>query len=167
ELDDDCKLRLRKNPLRILDCKVDGKKDFVLSAPLIGDHLCEPCAAHFEQVQTGLAAEGVGFRHDPRLVRGLDYYTRTAFEFVSATLSPAQATVCGGGRYDGIAEVLGGPSTPGVGFGMGLCGVLLASAGGGLARAAAGVLRCFVVTIGERGRRVGGARGGGLPFAGG
>jgi histidyl-tRNA synthetase len=157
ELDDDCKMRLRTNPLRILDCKVDGKKDFVLSAPLISDHLCEPCAAHFEQVQRGLAAESVGFRHDPRLVRGLDYYTRTAFEFVSAALSPAQATLCGGGRYDDLAEVLGGPPTPGVGFAMGLDRVLLAMENEGLPLPPARVLRCFVVTIGERGRRVGGS----------
>ena len=155
DLDEDCKKRLRTNPIRILDCKVDGGKSFVLSAPLISDHLCEPCAAHFEQVRVGLTAEGVAFDHDARLVRGLDYYTRTAFEFVSAALSPAQATVCGGGRYDGLAEVLGGAPTPAVGFAMGLDRVLLAMQDEGLPLPPARALRCFVVTIGDRGREVG------------
>jgi histidyl-tRNA synthetase len=155
ELDEDCRSRLHTNPLRVLDCKVDGTKDFVLSAPLISDHLCEECAAHYDQVQAGLAAEGVVYHHAPRLVRGLDYYTRTAFEFVSGALSSAQGTVCGGGRYDGLAEVLGGPSTPGVGFAMGLDRVLLAMENEEIPLPPERVLRCFVVTIGEPGGRAG------------
>jgi histidyl-tRNA synthetase len=148
DLDEDCRARLRTNPMRVLDCKVDGQKDFVVAAPLISDHLCEPCAEHFAAVCTSLDAAGIGFEHDPRLVRGLDYYTRTAFEFVSGALSPGQATVCGGGRYDGLAEVLGGAPTPGVGFGMGLDRVLLAMEGEGVDPAPARTPRCFVVAIG-------------------
>ncbi len=149
DLDDDCRRRLRTNPLRVLDCKVDGQKDFVLAAPAVSDHLCAPCAEHFGAVRAGLAAEGVAFELAPSLVRGLDYYTRTAFEFVAPSLAGTQAeTVCGGGRYDGLAELLGGPPTPGVGFGMGLDRVLLAMERESLpAPERAGGL-CFVVGIG-------------------
>lgn len=155
DLDDDCRARLRTNPMRVLDCKVDGQKDFVLSAPLISDHLCEPCAEHFAAVRGALGSAGIEFEHDPRLVRGLDYYTRTAFEFVSGALSPGQATVCGGGRYDGLAEVLGGPPTPGIGFGMGLDRVVLAMEGEGIGLPAARTPRCFVVAIGPDARAAG------------
>jgi histidyl-tRNA synthetase len=149
ELDKDCRARLHVNPMRILDCKVDGSKPFVLDAPLISDHLCEACAAHFAAVRSALDGYGVAYEHDPRLVRGLDYYTRTAFEFVSAALSPAQATVCAGGRYDGLAEELGGPPTPGVGFALGLDRVLLAMDGEGSATPEGRGPTCFVVAIGE------------------
>ncbi len=157
ELCKDCKTRLRVNPLRVLDCKVDGGKTFVLAAPVISDHLCTECAGHFAAVRGGLDAEDVPFEHDPRLVRGLDYYARTAFEFVSGALSPAQATVCGGGRYDGLAEVLGGPPTPGVGFALGLDRTLLAMEEEGLPLPRAVGLTCFVVSLGE-GARAAGAR---------
>jgi histidyl-tRNA synthetase len=166
ELDEDCRVRLRTNPLRVLDCKVDGAKPFVLEAPAISDHLCDACARHFDAVRSGLRDAGVAFEHDPRLVRGLDYYTRTAFEFVSGALSPAQATVCGGGRYDGLAEVLGGPATPGVGFALGLDRALLAAEE---ARAEAEpALVCFVVSISGRAaatRLVEALRGAGLSAA--
>ncbi len=152
DLCDDCQQRLRSNPLRVLDCKVDGKKAFVLAAPMISDHLCGPCAAHFAAVRAGLDGAGIDYQHDPRLVRGLDYYTRTAFEFVSGVLSEAQATVCGGGRYDGLAEVLGGPPTPGVGFALGLDRVLLAMEGEGVELPSPRGLRCFVVAVGEQAR---------------
>lgn len=152
DLCDDCQQRLRSNPLRVLDCKVDGKKAFVLAAPVISDHLCGPCAAHFAAVRAGLDGAGIDYQHDPRLVRGLDYYTRTAFEFVSGVLSEAQATVCGGGRYDGLAEVLGGPPTPGVGFALGLDRVLLAMEGEGVELPSPRGLRCFVVAVGEQAR---------------
>ena len=124
---------------RIEACRAVSK-----DAPKLVDELCGPCREHFDAVQSGLREEGVAFRLEPTLVRGLDYYTRTAFEFVSGALHEAQATFCGGGRYDGLAEVLGGPPTPGVGFGMGLDRVLLAMRGGGYRdgdRAAAGRLR--------------------------
>jgi histidyl-tRNA synthetase len=147
ELDEDCRTRLRTNPMRVLDCKVDGKKDFVLSAPLISDNLCEPCSEHFDLVRAGLDGAGISFEHDPRLVRGLDYYTRTAFEFVSGVLGGQQSSICGGGRYDGLAQALGGPALPAVGFGIGLDRVLLAMEGEGLDPPAPRSPQCFVVAI--------------------
>ena len=153
DLDDDCRARLHTNPLRVLDCKVDGRKDYVLAAPLISDHLCEPCATHFAAVKDGLSAAGIGFELDPHLVRGLDYYTRTAFEFISGASPRAQAaTVCGGGRYDRLAELVGGPSTPGIGFGMGMDRVLLAMQGEGVELPGPRGARCFVVAVGEAGQ---------------
>ncbi|MEA2580611.1 MAG: histidyl-tRNA synthetase [Actinomycetota bacterium] len=152
QLCEDCQQRLQSNPLRILDCKVDGKKSFVLDAPVISDHLCEPCREHLASLLAGLDRAGMPYEHDPRLVRGLDYYTRTVFEFVSGALSAAQATVCGGGRYDGLAEVLGGPPTPGVGFAMGLDRVLLAMEGESVPLPEPRGLRCFVVAVGEAAR---------------
>jgi histidyl-tRNA synthetase len=170
ELDEDCRARLHANPLRILDCTVDGSKPFVLNAPLISDHLCEACADHFAAVRSALERVGVAYEHDPRLVRGLDYYTRTAFEFVSAALSPAQATVCAGGRYDGLAEQLGGPPTPGVGFALGLDRVLLAMEDEGVQMPQGRGPTCFVVAIGEgatdaAGRLVADLRGAGVAAA--
>jgi histidyl-tRNA synthetase len=155
ELDEDCRIRLRTNPLRVFDCKVDGPTPLVQEAPLISDHLCQACAEHFADVRNGLDAFGVAFVHDPRLVRGLDYYTRTAFEFVSGALSQAQAAVCGGGRYDGLAEVLGGPPTPGVGFALGLDRTLVALDAEGGERPSARPVACFVVAIGSEAADVG------------
>jgi histidyl-tRNA synthetase len=155
ELDEDCRTRLRTNPLRVFDCKVDGQTPLVLGAPLISEHLCRACAEHFASVRTGLDAAEIAFVHDARLVRGLDYYTRTAFEFVSASLSRAQATVCGGGRYDGLAEVLGGPPTPGVGFAIGLDRVVLALREEGATLPAELGVACFVVSIGPAASEVG------------
>jgi histidyl-tRNA synthetase len=152
ELDEDCRKRLRTNPLRVLDCKVDGSKDFVLAAPAISDHLCDPCAEHFADVRARLDRAGIAYVHDPRLVRGLDYYTRTAFEFLSGVLADTQAaTVCGGGRYDGLAEVLGGAPTPAVGFGLGVDRVLLAMRREDVPIPPQRVVRCFVVAIGDEG----------------
>jgi histidyl-tRNA synthetase len=156
ELDADCRARMHTNPLRVFDCKVDGKKPVVLEAPVISDHLCGPCSEHFAAVRDGLDRAAIAFEHDPRLVRGLDYYTRTAFEFVSGALerhgarSPGStaSTVCGGGRYDGLAELLGGPPTPGVGFGIGLDRVLLAVEGEGVTPPASRTPTCFIVAIG-------------------
>jgi histidyl-tRNA synthetase len=158
ELDQDCRTRLEKNPLRVFDCKVDGQKDFVLAAPTIAEHLCEPCAAHFAEVRAGLDSAGVVYELDPRLVRGLDYYTRTAFEWVSDVLAENKAgTVNAGGRYDGLAEALGGPATPGVGFALGLDRVLLAMDGEGRPVPAPRSPRCFVVAIGDDARARGAA----------
>jgi histidyl-tRNA synthetase len=148
ELDEDCRTRLRTNPLRVFDCKVDGKTPLVLGAPVISDNLCQACAEHFAAVRNGLDAEGVAFEHDSRLVRGLDYYTRTTFEFVAGGLSQAQGTVCGGGRYDGLAEVLGGPATPGVGFALGLDRLLLALQDAGAEPPGEAAVACFVVALG-------------------
>lgn len=119
ELCDTCKDRYDKNPMRILDCKVDGDKDVIKNAPRILDHICDECNDHFDQVKKYLRILGMDFEVDSDIVRGLDYYNRTAFEFISSDIG-AQSTVCGGGRYDGLVEDIGGPSTPGVGFGMGI-----------------------------------------------
>jgi histidyl-tRNA synthetase len=155
ELDEDCRTRLRTNPLRVFDCKVDGQTPLVLGAPVISDNLCQPCAEHFAAVRNGLDAAGIAFEHDPRLVRGLDYYTRTTFEFVSGSLSQAQGTVCGGGRYDGLAEVLGGPSTPGVGFALGLDRLVVALQEEEVALPGPSGLACFVVSIGSEAAQAG------------
>ncbi len=114
-----CLTRLEKNPMRILDCKDAGCKELSKDAPLILDHICTDCREHFEQVQAYLTAMDIPFEIDPRIVRGLDYYNRTVFEFVSCDLG-AQSTVCGGGRYDGMTTQLGGEDYPGIGFAMGI-----------------------------------------------
>ena len=155
ELDEDCRTRLRTNPLRVFDCKVDGKTPLVLGAPLISEYLCQACSEHFAAVRNGLDAAEIAFVHDARLVRGLDYYTRTAFEFVSGSLSQAQATLCGGGRYEGLAVVLGGPPTPGVGFAIGLDRVLLALREEGATLPGELGVACFVVSIGPDASQVG------------
>jgi histidyl-tRNA synthetase len=153
ELDQDCRDRLERNPLRVFDCKVDGEKDFVLAAPTIAEHLCEACATHFAEVRATLDDAGIAYRSDPRLVRGLDYYTRTTFEWVSDVLATSKAgTLNAGGRYDGLAEELGGPATPGVGFAMGLDRVLLAMEEEGAPISAPRGPRCFVVAIGAEAR---------------
>ncbi len=122
---EDCRERLEKNPLRVLDCKEDSKKDVVKAAPEITDCLCEECREKFESLQKYLTALGISYEVDPRLVRGLDYYTNTAFEIQYTPLG-AQSAICGGGRYDGLVEEIGGPHTPSVGFAVGLERLLLA-----------------------------------------
>ena len=119
ELCGDCKTRFEKNPLRLLDCKEENCKKINVNAPKILDYLCDECGAHFEEVKTCLTLAGVEYEVDPRIVRGLDYYTRTVFEFVSTSIG-AQGTVCGGGRYDGLIEQLGGKPTPAVGYAAGI-----------------------------------------------
>ena len=115
----DCKTRYEKNPLRLLDCKEENCKKINAAAPSMLDYLCEDCKAHFEEVKSCLTLAGVEYEIDNRIVRGLDYYTRTVFEFVSTAIG-AQGTVCAGGRYDGLIEELGGNSVPAVGFAAGL-----------------------------------------------
>ena len=115
----DCKTRYEKNPLRLLDCKEEECKRINATAPKMLDYLCEDCKTHFETLKTCLDAAGVAYEIDPRIVRGLDYYTRTVFEFVSTSIG-AQGTVCAGGRYDGLIEQLGGNPTPAVGFAAGI-----------------------------------------------
>ncbi len=123
ELCDDCRERRRTNPLRVLDCKNPACQGVLAGAPRITDHLCDDCAAHFAAVREHLDARGVAYTLDHTLVRGLDYYMRTAWEFVSDQLG-AQSALGGGGRYDGLSEQLGGPPAPGVGFGAGIERVL-------------------------------------------
>jgi histidyl-tRNA synthetase len=115
-----------ENPLRVLDCKSDECRTATEDAPRFLDHLCDPCAAHFARVRAGLEMLGVPYVIDHRLVRGFDYYTRTTFEFAARALDAAQNGVGGGGRYDGLVEMLGGDPTPGIGFGIGVERVLLA-----------------------------------------
>lgn len=115
----DCKTRFEKNPLRLLDCKEDNCKKINAGAPSILDYLCEECSEHFEALKEYLALAGIEYEINPRIVRGLDYYTRTVFEFVSTSIG-AQGTVCGGGRYDGLIGELGGNPAPAVGFAAGL-----------------------------------------------
>jgi histidyl-tRNA synthetase len=119
ELCAECRERRHTNPLRVLDCKNAHCQAVLRDAPKITDHLCEDCAAHFAAVREHLDARGVGYVLNPALVRGLDYYMRTAWEFTTDELG-AQSAVGGGGRYDGLSEQLGGPPAPGVGFGAGL-----------------------------------------------
>ncbi|MFN2609661.1 MAG: histidine--tRNA ligase [Actinomycetota bacterium] len=125
ELCEDCQRKITKNPLRTFDCKVPSDRSLMEEAPLISDHLCVACKQHHEDVKKLLGDLGVGFTDAPRLVRGLDYYTRTAFEFVSEGLG-AQNSIGGGGRYDGLSESLGGDPLPGIGFGLGIDRMVLA-----------------------------------------
>jgi histidyl-tRNA synthetase len=151
-LRDEHRERFEDNPMRVLDCKDEACRAVAADAPRMVDHLCDACREHFDGVLDGLRAEGLKPQVAPAVVRGLDYYTRTAFEFVSEVLSDAQATLFGGGRYDGLAEALGGPHVPGVGFGMGLERVLLALRDEGIEPPSEGALDVFVVGVGESGR---------------
>jgi histidyl-tRNA synthetase len=118
--------RLAANPLRVLDCKRPECRAATAGAPRFVDYLCDACSAHFARVRDGLDALGIPYALDHRLVRGFDYYTRTTFEFSSEALESAQNGIGGGGRYDGLVETLGGPPTPGIGFGIGIERLLLA-----------------------------------------
>jgi histidyl-tRNA synthetase len=121
----DCRRRFDVNPLRLLDCKNEPCQPFKAGAPKLVDHLCAECAAHFDALQRYLDELGIGYEIDHALVRGLDYYTRTAFEFIPRGDASQQGTLGGGGRYDGLIEQLGGKPTPGVGFGTGLERIIL------------------------------------------
>ena len=119
ELCEDCLRRMSSNPMRVFDCKVDGCRKALAGAPVILDFLDEACAAHFQMVQQYLDVFEIAFEINPRMVRGLDYYVRTAFEVTSQSLG-SQNAVAGGGRYDGLVKQLGGPDVPGIGFAIGL-----------------------------------------------
>lgn len=124
ELCSTCKDRYERNPMRILDCKSEICQEIVKDAPRMLDYLCDDCRNAFEELKTNLTSMGIEYTIDPNIVRGLDYYTKTAFEFVTTKIG-AQGTVCGGGRYDHLIEELGGPPIPGVGFGLGIERLLL------------------------------------------
>lgn len=124
ELCETCQERLNKNPMRLLDCKSPECQAVNRDAPVIIDYLCESCSEHFEKLKADLTMLNIDYTVDPKIVRGLDYYTKTVFEFVTTDIG-AQGTVCGGGRYDGLIGQLGGPETPALGFGMGLERLLL------------------------------------------
>jgi histidyl-tRNA synthetase len=125
ELCGDCRRRFEVNPLRMLDCKNAPCQPFKANAPRSIDNLCEPCSEHFASVRALLDALGQSYTLDPALVRGIDYYTRTAFEFLPSDDSGQQSTIGGGGRYDGLIEQLGGRPTPGFGFGTGIERIIL------------------------------------------
>ncbi|MDD6218876.1 MAG: histidine--tRNA ligase [Selenomonadaceae bacterium] len=149
DLCEDCKSRFDRSPLRILDCKKDSDKPYMADAPKITDCLCEECSSHFEALKQHLAKAGVGFKHDPRLVRGLDYYTKTAFEIKYPPLG-AQSAVAGGGRYDGLIEEMGGNHTPAVGFATGLERLLLALENQNLLPDKNRSVDAYVVALGEK-----------------
>jgi histidyl-tRNA synthetase len=148
-LTDEHRDRFADNPMRVLDCKDEACRAVATEAPRITERLCEPCATHFAAVRAGLQEAGLEAVVTPTLVRGLDYYTRTAFEFVATGLSAQQGTLFGGGRYDGLAEALGGPHVPGVGFGMGLERVLLALEAEGIEPPTEPPVAVYVVGVGD------------------
>jgi histidyl-tRNA synthetase len=147
QLCDEHRDRLEDNPLRVLDCKTPECVAATADAPHQLDYLCAACAEHFDRVKAGLDALGIPFTIDPRLVRGLDYYTRTTFEFAGRALESAQNALGGGGRYDGLVEEMGGPPTPGIGFGIGLDRTLLACDAEGVLAAAEVVTRLDVFVV--------------------
>jgi histidyl-tRNA synthetase len=126
-LDEEARHKRATSPLQVFDVKSPALRVALADAPKIGESLCGPCRAHFEALQALLEALGVGYTLDPALVRGLDYYTRTTFEFVGPEEN-VNSTICGGGRYDGLVAALGGPPTPGIGFGAGVERLLIALA---------------------------------------
>lgn len=145
-----CNTRLSKNPMRVLDCKSPICKEVAKDAPVILDYICDDCRAHFDAVQSYLTEMDIPFSVDPTIVRGLDYYTRTVFEFVSTQIG-AQGTVCGGGRYDGLLEELGGNKGPGMGFAMGIERILLVLKAQGLLTTHEEAPRIFIASIGQAG----------------
>lgn len=151
ELCDTCKNRFDKNPMRILDCKSQEDQDLVKDAPNMIDYLCDECASSFEEVKGHLESMGLEYTVNPRIVRGLDYYTKTAFEFVSNKIG-AQGTVCGGGRYDNLCQEIGGPPIPGVGFGLGKERLLMLMEANGVEIPEAEPSDVFIVTMGDKGR---------------
>ncbi len=152
DLCDDCRRRSGTNPLRVLDCKNPGCRSIVEDAPSILDHLCADCATHFQQVRDGLDHLQTDYTLNKFMVRGLDYYCRTTFEFVTSDLG-SQSAVGGGGRYDGLVEQLGGPSVPGIGFGMGLERLILLLQKTAKGNTATGI-DLFVAALGEAGSRL-------------
>ncbi|MBW3622204.1 MAG: histidine--tRNA ligase [Armatimonadetes bacterium] len=154
-LSEDSQRRFETNPMRILDSKDEGDRDLTADAPVMLEYLCEECQDHFARLQNHLLDLDIEFEVDRRLVRGLDYYTKTAFEFKHAGLG-AQDTVLAGGRYDGFVEQLGGPPTPGIGFGSGMERVLEAMAADGIRPVASGPRPdVFVATMGEAAHKFG------------
>lgn len=143
-----CKSRFDKNPMRILDCKSAEDKKAVQDAPMMLDYLCEDCRSDFEALKTYLDAMGIRYVVDPSIVRGLDYYTKTAFEFITTKIG-AQGTVCGGGRYDHLIEEVGGPDMPGVGFGLGKERLLMLMEACGHDFGAAPAPQIFLAWIGD------------------
>jgi histidyl-tRNA synthetase len=152
DLDEATRARIEINPLRVLDDKRPDVRDQVAGAPLMADHLCAACKAHHDKVRELLADLGIGWEDTPRLVRGLDYYTRTTYEFDHPLLG-AQSGIGGGGRYDGLSEDIGGPPLPGIGFGLGLDRTILALEAEGAVFTAPPACEVFGVGLGETAER--------------
>ena len=145
----DCQGRFERNPLRVLDCKNEACQAQLVGAPEPADALCTDCVAHYQTVKAGLNALGIKFLEDPRLVRGLDYYTNTVFEFRSPLIG-AQSAIGGGGRYDGLVAAVGGPATPGVGFGIGTERIILAQEAEGVNPPATNGLDVYIASLGSQ-----------------
>ncbi|MCQ2550887.1 MAG: histidine--tRNA ligase [Clostridia bacterium] len=154
ELCDTCKSRFDKNPMRILDCKSPIDQALVEGAPMMLDYLCDGCKKDFEDLQANLDAMGIKYVVNPKIVRGLDYYTKTAFEFVTTSLG-AQGTVCGGGRYDNLAEEVGGLPIPGVGFGLGKERLLMLMEANGVEIPKPAGVDVFIAVLGDRAKTYG------------
>ena len=154
ELCNTCKERYDRNPMRILDCKSETCQEIVKDAPRMLDYLCDDCKNAFEELKSNLTAMGIEYKVDPNIVRGLDYYTKTAFEFVTTSIG-AQGTVCGGGRYDHLIEELGGPPIPGVGFGLGIERLLMLMDACGAQFPADDSVDVFIAVMGERAKAFG------------
>ena len=152
DLCEDCKDRLHRNPMRLLDCKVPHDHELAQNAPVGLDYLCDECKEHFEKVKAYLDANGVAYTVNPKIVRGLDYYTKTVFEFICDDIG-AQSTVCGGGRYDGLMEELGGNPMPGLGFGMGIERLLLTLDAQGVEIPQPESCDVFIASIGDEAAR--------------
>ncbi|MBT2493620.1 histidine--tRNA ligase [Streptomyces sp. ISL-96] len=153
ELDEDTRRRIEINPLRVLDDKRDDVQKQLVGAPMLRDYLCDACKAYHEQVRELLNAAGVAYQDDEKLVRGLDYYTRTTFEFVHDGLG-SQSAVGGGGRYDGLSEMIGGPALPSVGWALGVDRTVLALEAEGVELDLPATTSVYAVPLGEEARRV-------------
>ena len=148
KLCDTCKTRLDKNPLRLLDCKNPDCAEGAKAAPRTTEHLCESCEKNFSLLKSALDGMGIDYVVDSSIVRGLDYYTGTVFEFIAEGIG-AQSTVCGGGRYDGLVSSLGGPELPGIGFGMGITRLILAMREAGLDNIEGAKPKLYIAAMGE------------------
>jgi len=146
-----CNERFHTNPLRILDCKEEQCQAIVADAPKMIDNLCEECEEHFDDLKKILKTFRLEYTINPLIVRGLDYYTKTVFEFIATGIG-AQGTVCGGGRYDGLVEQIGGPSMPGMGFGMGMERLLMVLESQGIKIPKPSLYDVFICTLGENTR---------------
>ncbi|QIP87436.1 histidine--tRNA ligase [Streptomyces sp. Tu 2975] len=153
DLDEDTRRRIEINPLRVLDDKRDAVQKQLTGAPMLRDYLCDACKAYHEQVRELLTAAGVAFEDDEKLVRGLDYYTRTTFEFVHDGLG-SQSAVGGGGRYDGLSEMIGGPALPSVGWALGVDRTVLALEAEGVELDIPAATSVYAVPLGDEARRV-------------
>ncbi len=148
ELCDTCRDRLQRNPMRILDCKSPVCKEIAKDAPKVLDFLCDDCKAHFESLKAHLDAAGIEYTVDPGIVRGLDYYTKTVFEFVANCIG-AQSTVCGGGRYDGLIHQLSGPAVQAVGFAMGIERLMLVAEAQGVEFPKKATADIYIASLGD------------------